>query len=109
MKQTPNPDSVYADDDADALSAATYGEQRGRYAVIVALKGAVEDSPSFRKADELGKELRSLEQVYESQWAELEGALGWAATAKVRQRAEEDARQSMEGRMGELEQLRLPL
>ena len=109
MKQTPNPDSAYADDDVDSLSAATYEEQRGRYAAIVALKKAVEGSPSFPKADELGKELRSLEQIYESQWAELASALGWAVAAKIRQHAEAAARQSIEGRVGEVTQLRLPL
>jgi len=107
MKQTTNPDSVYADDDAEALGVATYEEQRGRWAAIVVLEKALEGSLSLRKADELRKELRALQEIYRGQWVELESALGPAVAAEVRERAEADAGQGINDSTGRFRQLGL--
>jgi len=108
MKQTTNPDSVYADDDAEALGVATYEEQRGRWAAIVVLEKALEGALSLRKADELRKELRAVQEIYRGQWVELESALGPAVAGEVRERAEADAGQGIDDRMGRAGQLGLP-
>ena len=85
-----HPESAYAADDRQSLSAIVREEQAARFRMLGVLSVRI-DSPrlSERRVQQIRKEREDLERIYEATWLELENAIGSNMAERIRKSVEQ--------------------
>jgi hypothetical protein len=85
-----HPESAYAADDRQSLSAIVREEQAARFRMLGVLSVRI-DSPrlSERRVQQIRKEREDLERIYEATWLELENAIGSNMAERTRKSVEQ--------------------
>jgi hypothetical protein len=85
-----NPESAYAADDRQSLSAISREEQTARFRMLGVLSAHM-SNPRLpeKRVQQIRKERNELERIYEATWLELENAIGSKAAEAIRKSVEE--------------------
>lgn len=85
-----NPESAYATDDRQSLSAISREEQTARFRTLGLLDACILNRRlPEKRVQQIRKERDELERIYEATWVELETAIGSQAAEAIRKSVEE--------------------